>query len=88
MSITNGIVSYKINDRRNDFNFGMVNFPFLDGDGTRSPSYCVYILQNLFVLQEYVLMLVSSTADMNLRLLSCQNKVTDIIISKLYHRNS
>ena len=29
----------------NDFNFEIVNFPFLDGDVPRSPSYGVYISQ-------------------------------------------
>ena len=38
MSITNGIVSSKIYDKRDDFNFEIVNFPFLDGDVPRSPS--------------------------------------------------
>ena len=32
MSPTNGIVLSKINDKRDDFNFEIVNFPFLDGD--------------------------------------------------------
>ena len=32
LSITNGIVSPKIYDKRDDFNFGIVNFPFIDGD--------------------------------------------------------
>ena len=45
LSITNGIVSTKIDDNRDDFNFEIVNFPFLDGDVPRSPSYGVYILQ-------------------------------------------
>ena len=43
LSITNGIVSSKIYDKRDDFNFEIVNFPFLDGDVPRSPSYGVYI---------------------------------------------
>ena len=30
LSITNGIVSSKIYDKRDDFNFEIVNFPFLD----------------------------------------------------------
>ena len=42
MSITNGIVSSKIYDKRDDFNFEIVNFPFIDGDVPRSPSYGVY----------------------------------------------
>ena len=45
--ITNGIVSSKIYDKRDDFNFEIhvVNFPFLDGDVPRSPSYGVYVSQ-------------------------------------------
>ena len=45
LSITNGIVSSKINDKRDDFNFEIVNFPFLDGDVPRSSFYGVYISQ-------------------------------------------
>ena len=45
LSITNGIVSSKIDDKRDDFNFEIVNSPFLDGDVPRSPSYGVYISQ-------------------------------------------
>ena len=45
LSITNGIVSSKIYDKPDDFNFEIVNFPFLDGDVPRSPSYGVYISQ-------------------------------------------
>ena len=40
-----GIVSSKVYDKRNDFNSEIVNFPFLDGDVPRSPSYGVYISQ-------------------------------------------
>ena len=43
--MTNGIVSSKIYDKRDDFNFEIVNLPFLDGDVPRSPSYGVYISQ-------------------------------------------
>ena len=45
LSITNGIVSTKIYDKRDDFNFEIVNFPFLGRDVPRSPSYSVYISQ-------------------------------------------
>ena len=31
--------------KSNDFDFEIVNFPFLDGDVPRSPSYGVYISQ-------------------------------------------
>ena len=43
LSISNGFVSSKIYDKRNDFDFEIVNFPFLDGDVPRSTSYGVYI---------------------------------------------
>ena len=41
----NGIVLSKIYDKWDAFNFKIVNFPFLDGDVPRSPSYGVYISQ-------------------------------------------
>ena len=37
LSITNGIVSSTVYNKRDDFNFEIVNFPFLDGDVPRSP---------------------------------------------------
>ena len=43
LSISNGFVSSKIYDKRNDFNSDIANFPFLDGDVPRRPSYGVYI---------------------------------------------
>ena len=45
LSISNGFVSYKIYDKRDDFDFDTANFPFLDGDVPRSTSYGVYISQ-------------------------------------------
>ena len=42
LSITNGIDSSKIYNKRDYFNFEIVNFPILDGDVPRSPSYGVY----------------------------------------------
>ena len=45
LSISNGFVSSKIYDKRDDFDFDIVNFPFLDGDVPRSSSYGVYISQ-------------------------------------------
>ena len=45
LSISNDIVSTKIYDKRDDFDFEIVNFPFLDGDGPRPTSYGVYISQ-------------------------------------------
>ena len=43
--ISNGFVSSKIYDKRDDFDFDIVNFPFLHGDVPRRPSYGVYISQ-------------------------------------------
>ena len=45
LSISNGFVSSKIYDKRDDFDFDIVNFPFLDGDVPRSTSYGVYSSQ-------------------------------------------
>ena len=60
LSIHNDIVSTKIYDKRDDFNFDIVNFPFLDGDVPRCPSYGVYKYLNLFALPEHLRMLLTS----------------------------
>ena len=45
LSISNGFVSSKIYDKRDDFDFDIVNFPYLDADVPRSTSNRVYISQ-------------------------------------------
>ena len=45
LSISNDIVSTKMYDERDDFDFEIVNFPFLDCDVPRSTPYGVYISQ-------------------------------------------
>ena len=45
LSIHHDTVSTKIYDQRDDFDFDIVNFPFLDGDVPRCTSYGVYISQ-------------------------------------------
>ena len=45
LCIFNSTVSTKIYDKRDDFDFDIVNFPFLDGDVLRRTSYGVYISQ-------------------------------------------
>ena len=45
LSISDGFVQTKIYDKRDDFDFDIVNIPFLDGDVPRSTSYGVYISQ-------------------------------------------
>ena len=47
LSISDGTVSTKIYDKRDDFNFDIVNFPFLDKDVPRRTSYGVYISQRI-----------------------------------------
>ena len=43
LSISNAVVSSKIYERRDVFDFGILNFLFLDGDVPRSTSYGIYI---------------------------------------------
>ena len=45
LSISNGTFSTKIYDKRDNFDFEIVNFPFLVGGVPRSTSYGVYISQ-------------------------------------------
>ena len=45
LSISDGFVQTKIYDKRDDFDFDIVNFSFLDGDVPRSTSCGVYISQ-------------------------------------------
>ena len=43
LSIQNGTVSSKIYDKRDNFDFAIVNFLLLDGDVPQRPSHGVYI---------------------------------------------
>ena len=45
LSISDGSVRTKIDDKRDDFDFDIVNCPFLDGDVPCSTSCGVYISQ-------------------------------------------
>ena len=56
LSVSNGFVSSKIYDKRDDFDFDIVNFPFLDGDVPCRPYYGVYISQ-LVLGMGYVILL-------------------------------
>ena len=62
LSISNGFVSSKIYDKRDDFDFDIANFPCLDGDVPRSTSYVVYISQLIRVAR-----VSSHVADFNAR---------------------
>ena len=92
LSITNGIVSSKIYDKPDDFNFELVNFPFLDGDVPRSPLYGVYISQLIRFAR-----VCSSFNDFNNRNLFLTAKLLKQAyryykirkaFSKVYHRHS
>ena len=92
LSITNDIVSSKIYDKRDDFNFEIGNFPFLDGDVLRSPSYGVYISQLIGFAR-----VCSNTEDYNNRNLLLTAKLLKQgyryhkirkAFSKFYHRHS
>ena len=61
LSFSNGIVSTKMYDIRDVFDFEIVSFPFLDGDVPRSTSYGVYISQLIGLLA----MLLTSTLAIN-----------------------
>ena len=43
--INNGIISSKIYDKQDDFDFAIVNYPHLDGDVPRATSYGINISQ-------------------------------------------
>ena len=70
LSISNGFVSSKIYDMRDDFDFDIVNFPFLDGDVPRSTSYGVYISQLIRFAR-----VSSHVADFNARNISLTAKL-------------
>ena len=91
LSISNGFVSSKIYDKRDDFDFDIVNFPFLDGDVPRSTSYGVYISQLIQFAK-----VSSHVADFNARNKSLTAKLLQQgyryhklrkTFSKFYHRH-
>ena len=55
LSISNGFVSSKIDEKREDFDFGIVNFPFLHGYVPRLPL-TVFTFLNSFDLLEWLVM--------------------------------
>ena len=92
LSITNGIVSSKIYDKRDDFNFEIVNFQFLGGEVPRSPSHDVYISQLICFAT-----VCSNNDDFNIRNLFSTAKLLKQgyryhkirkAFSKFYHRHS
>ena len=76
LSISNGIVSNKIYDKRDDFYFDIVNFPFLDGDVPRRTSYGVYISQ----------LIRFARASSNVSEFNCRNKALTVKLLKQGYR--
>ena len=92
LSITNCIVSSKIYDKRDDFDFEIVNFPFIDGDVPCSPFYGVYISQlirfarlcsNVDVFNNRNIFLIAKLLKQGYR----YHKIRKAF-SKFYHRHS
>ena len=79
LSISNDIVSTKIYDKRDDFDFEIVNFPFLDGDVHRSTSYGVYISQLICFARASIAMLLTTTLAINCNFRNFLNKAIRII---------
>ena len=65
LTISDVFFSSKIYDKRDDFDFDIVNFPFLDGDSLRPTSYGVFISQLIRFL-ECVVMSLTLTPEMKL----------------------
>lgn len=92
LSIQNGVISSKIYDKREDFDFNIVNYPFLDGDVPRSTSYGIYISQLIRFARAC-----SSVEEFNKRNLIITEKLLSQgyryhklrkAFSKFYYRNS
>ena len=80
LSNSSDIVSTKIYVKRDDFDFEIVNIPFLDGNGPHSTSYRVYISQLIRFAGAS-----SHVADSN----TCNKLLTQKILKQGYwHKNS
>ena len=75
LSISNDYVSTRIYDKRDDFDFEIVNFTILDGDVPRSTSYGVYISQLVLFARAS-----SHIADFNTR----KNLLTQKLLKHVY----
>ena len=82
LSVANGFVSSKIYDKRDDFDFDIVKFPFLDSNDPRRASYDVYTFLNLLGLLESAIMLRTSTLE-----IIFSNRVIGIINFKKHFLN-
>lgn len=77
--VDNNKVYTKIYDKRDDYNFDIVNYPFLDGDVPKSTSYGIYISQLVRFARAC-----SYVEDFNIRNLSMTKKL--LKQGFLYHK--
>ena len=91
LSIEDDIIITKIYDKRDDFTFNIVNFPHLDSDVPKSPSYGIYMSQ--LVRYARACSKVDDFNERNLMLtkkLLCQGYLFHKLrktFAKFYHRN-
>ena len=92
LTIIDGVISTKIYDKRDDYNFDIVNYPHLDGDVPRATSYGVYISQLIRFARAC-----NSVSDFNTRNQIITNKLLNQgyrynklrkAFTKFYRRNS
>ena len=86
LSISNGFVSSKIYDKRDDFDFNIVNFPFLDGTFPVLPLTGFTFL-NLFGLLECLVMGLISMPVIKVKLSNFSNGAIGIINFKILSPN-
>ena len=49
---TNGKITTQLYNKRDGFNFSIVNFPYLCSNIRASPAYGIYVYRSLFDMQE------------------------------------
>ena len=76
LAMSNGTVSTKIYDKRDDFDFDIIIFPFLYGDVSRRTSYGVYISQ----------LIRFARASSNVSDINCRNKALTVKLLKQGYR--
>ena len=71
-------IHIRVYDKRDDFGFPIVNFPWLSGDVPRLPSYGICILQLVRFAICYILAFWISYLKIFKSLKNCENRVIDI----------
>ena len=82
LSVSNGFVSSKIHDKRDDFDFDIVNFPFLDGDVPRSTSYGNWGSTVGFLLLQCFMVLFDTSG-----ISRCRSQHVSVESSSLFHHS-